>query len=262
MVNPILQARCATSVVGASWSPCSMTSESRRTALPLRTLGSGCHVSRVLPSARRHSCSALVAIVVLQTATRPSIYNNAMDDDLIVVDDLEPYSFSRPTPGLIASTSALPPNISINTSTTTSTRPQRAAAAAGVTARQRNTPSLGDLSLSTNERTTRSAHARARGGSSSGGAPKLKLKLSDKAAAQAPGMSFLGAYDRELDSDDEELSFEEQFILRLPPGEDCERLRKMVAAREVGQDVWFKFKGPFLLMGENFRSGGCWVLMF
>jgi len=76
--------------------------------------------------------------------------------------------------------------------------------------------------------------------------PKLKLKLSEKAAAQAPGMSFLGQYDRELDSDDEELAFEEQFVLRMPPGEDCEKLRKMVAAREVSNDVWFKFKGtPF-----------------
>jgi transcription initiation factor TFIID subunit 7 len=47
--------------------------------------------------------------------------------------------------------------------------------------------------------------------------PKLKLKLSEKAAAQAPGISFLGPYDRELDSDDEEdLVFEEQFVLRLP----------------------------------------------
>ncbi|KAF8201553.1 TAFII55 protein conserved region-domain-containing protein [Pholiota molesta] len=72
--------------------------------------------------------------------------------------------------------------------------------------------------------------------------PKLKLKLSDKAASQAPGMSFLGQYDRELDSDDEDLAFEEQFILRMPPGEDCEKLRKAVASREVGNDVWFKFK--------------------
>ncbi|PCH38173.1 hypothetical protein WOLCODRAFT_66898 [Wolfiporia cocos MD-104 SS10] len=72
--------------------------------------------------------------------------------------------------------------------------------------------------------------------------PKLKLKLSEKAAAQAPGMSFLGPYDRELDSDDEDLVFEEQFVLRMPPGEDCEKLRKMVAAREVNNDVWFKFK--------------------
>jgi transcription initiation factor TFIID subunit 7 len=75
--------------------------------------------------------------------------------------------------------------------------------------------------------------------------PKLKLKLSDKAAAQAPGMSFLGSYDRELDSDDEDLAFEEQFIIRMPPGEDCEKLRKMVSSREVGNDVWFKFKGKW-----------------
>ncbi|TFK55128.1 hypothetical protein OE88DRAFT_1002141 [Heliocybe sulcata] len=86
------------------------------------------------------------------------------------------------------------------------------------------------------ERTTRSAAARSKP------QPKLKLKLSDKAAQQAPGMSFLGAYDRELDSDDEDLAFEEQFVLRMPHGEDCERLRRMVAAREVEGDVWFKFK--------------------
>lgn len=73
--------------------------------------------------------------------------------------------------------------------------------------------------------------------------PKLKLKLSERAAAQAPGMCFLGAYDRELDSDDEDLTFEEQFIIRMQPGEDCERLRKMIQAREIGNDVWFKFKG-------------------
>ena len=73
--------------------------------------------------------------------------------------------------------------------------------------------------------------------------PKLKLKLSEKAAAQAPGMSFLGPYDRELDSDDEDLVFEEQFILRLPLGEDRDKLRKMVQGREVSDDVWFKFKG-------------------
>ena len=80
--------------------------------------------------------------------------------------------------------------------------------------------------------------------------PKLKLKLSEKAAALAPGMSFLGPYDRELDSDDEELAFEEQFILRMPAGEDCEKLRKMVQSREIGNDVWFKFRGELLLSGD------------
>jgi transcription initiation factor TFIID subunit 7 len=78
--------------------------------------------------------------------------------------------------------------------------------------------------------------------------PKLKLKLSEKAAAQAPGMSFLGSYDRELDSDEEDIAFEEQFILRMPPGEDCDKLRKMVAAREITNDVWFKFKGGFFCL--------------
>jgi len=90
------------------------------------------------------------------------------------------------------------------------------------------------------ERTTRSSNQRSKA------QPKLKLKLSDKAASQAPGMSFLGAYDRELDSDEDDLAFEEQFILRMPPGEDCEKLRKAIASREVGTDVWFKFKGMAL----------------
>ena len=98
--------------------------------------------------------------------------------------------------------------------------------------RRRSTPPVGT------GLTTRSANAKPKG------KPKLKLKLSEKAtAAMASGTSFLGPYDRELDSDDEDLSFEEQFILRFPPGEDLERLRKMVSARETSNDVWIKFKG-------------------
>ena len=72
-------------------------------------------------------------------------------------------------------------------------------------------------------------------------APKLKLKLGDRSSAL--NNSFLGPWDRELDSDDEDLAFEEQFVLRMPEGDDCERLRKMVIARDVQDDVWFKFKG-------------------
>ncbi|KAF9526997.1 TAFII55 protein conserved region-domain-containing protein [Crepidotus variabilis] len=89
--------------------------------------------------------------------------------------------------------------------------------------------------IDVSERTTRSSQKQK-------AAPKLKLKLSEKAASQAPGMSFLGQFDRELDSDEEDLAFEEQFILRMPRGEDCDKLRKAVASREVGNDVWFKFK--------------------
>lgn len=141
-----------------------------------------------------------------------------MDEDLIV--DIEEHE-APPTPQ-----DTMP-------ATTSTGRPQRAAA--------RNAM-LRDRDLSpayepSESRATRSSTLRSRP------QPKLKLKLSEKAAAQAPGMSFLGPYDRELDSDDDDLAFEEQFILRLSSGEDCEKLKKMVAAREISNDVWFKFKG-------------------
>lgn len=145
-----------------------------------------------------------------------------MDDDLIVVDDIDE---QQAGPSTVNGAKPIPPTQPQRT------RPLRAAAehAMATTLRLRGTPEP-------SERTTRSSLAKNRP------QPKLKLKLSDKAAAQAPGMSFLGSYDRELDSDDEDLAFEEQFIIRMPPGEDCEKLRKMVSSREVGNDVWFKFK--------------------
>ncbi|EIW85105.1 hypothetical protein CONPUDRAFT_87599 [Coniophora puteana RWD-64-598 SS2] len=142
-----------------------------------------------------------------------------MDEDVIVVDDeLGPSSVSE---------------ASLHTPVNPHrTRPMRAAAEQAMvnTSRIQGTPGL------ESERTTRSAAAKFRP------QPKLKFKLSDKAASQAPCSSFLGPYDRELDSDDEDLAFEEQFIIRMPPGEDCEKLRKMVASREVADSVWFKFK--------------------
>lgn len=153
-----------------------------------------------------------------------------MDEDLIVVDDVEEH-IPQVLPRTPAGPSSQNPR---NTVTHTMTRQS---------ARHRSTPPI---------YTTPGDYTEGRATRSSTGArpkfqPKLKLKLSDKAAAQAPGMSFLGPFDRELDSDDEDLVFEEQFMLRMPPGEDCERLRKMVATREIGNDVWFKFKGqnPF-----------------
>ncbi len=141
-----------------------------------------------------------------------------MDEDLIVVDDIEneagpstsnaavtPESFYGPTPPVAVG---------------------------------RGLRSGSNISAPENsERATRSSTQRTKGQT------KLKLKLSEKVASQAPGMSFLGQYDRELDEDEEDLAFEEQFILRMPPGEDCDKLRKAVASREVGTDVWFKFKG-------------------
>ena len=148
-----------------------------------------------------------------------------MEDDLIVVDDLDPNAQDVPGPSKVAA-SAQP------TQATTG-RPQRTAT---LRARRQSSPTYSDGGDTTSARPMRSS-AKAKA------APKLKLKLSEKAAALAPDMSFLGPYDRELDSDEEELSFEEQFILRMPPGEDCNRLREMVTARDISSDVWFKLKG-------------------
>ena len=152
-----------------------------------------------------------------------------MQEDLIVVDDNEPSGSGLDTAtntDYFYGNPATPATPATPMSTvSTSGRPRRAASMA-------QPPTLSD-SLD-----------RLRGTQKSKAQPKLKLKLSEKAVAQAPGMSFLGPYDRELDSDDDEdLVFEEQFILRLPPGEDCEKLKKVVSSREVSDDVWFKFKG-------------------
>ncbi|KAI6045714.1 TAFII55 protein conserved region-domain-containing protein [Pisolithus marmoratus] len=146
-----------------------------------------------------------------------------MDDYLIVVDDVEEPQAGPSTAANGERPPSRPPQRS---------RPLRAAAeqAMATTLRLRD-------SAEPSERTTRSSNTKFKAPH-----PKLKLKLSDRTAAQAPGMSFLGPYDRELDSDDEDLAFEEQFILRMPPGEDCEKLRKMIQAREISNDVWFKFK--------------------
>lgn len=147
-----------------------------------------------------------------------------MEDDLIVIDDFDSSVQGSAGPSKAADTHA---------AQAVTGRPQRAAT---LRARRQSSPSYSDSGDVTPVRPMRSS---AKGKA----APKLKLKLSEKAAALAPGMSFLGPYDRELDSDDEELSFEEQFILRMPAGEDCGKLREMVAAREVSPDIWFKFKG-------------------
>ncbi|KAJ6623501.1 TAFII55 protein conserved region-domain-containing protein [Mycena sp. CBHHK59/15] len=150
-----------------------------------------------------------------------------MEDDLIVVDDVEAVDIPQPAP-----------SFAIDTSDTENAHGQRPKTVAeqSIASSSRLRSSSRTPAHESSDRTTRSAAAKNKP------QPKLKLKLSDKAAAQAPGMSFLGQYDRELDSDDEDLAFEEQFILRMPPGEDCEKLHKMVAAREVSNDVWFKFK--------------------
>ena len=73
--------------------------------------------------------------------------------------------------------------------------------------------------------------------------PKLKLKVNE--GSDGRKQSFLGPYDRDLDSEEDELVFEEQFILRMPPGKECDKLRDLVSKRGSSSDVWFKFKGIY-----------------
>ncbi|EJD41061.1 hypothetical protein AURDEDRAFT_90575 [Auricularia subglabra TFB-10046 SS5] len=89
--------------------------------------------------------------------------------------------------------------------------------------------------------------------------PKLKLKLGDKSGPYASGMSFMGPYDRELDSDGEEdLVFEEQFILRVPAGKACDRIRSIAQDRLDAPDVSFKFRdsrrGAFVVGNHKFEA--------
>ncbi|KAF5315657.1 hypothetical protein D9611_004913 [Ephemerocybe angulata] len=155
-----------------------------------------------------------------------------MDEDVIVVDDLEP---TQPIHQRSSGNRNDRPSQAYSSSNGRTVE-DKASMSSRLRTRASSNASVYTEPIESTERTTRSSASKPKH------QPKLKLKLSDKAASQAPGTSFLGPYDRELDSDDEDLSFEEQFILRLPPGEDLEKMRKMVAAREVSNDVWFKFK--------------------
>ncbi|KAI0277256.1 TAFII55 protein conserved region-domain-containing protein [Russula aff. rugulosa BPL654] len=132
-----------------------------------------------------------------------------MEDDLIVVDDLDPNTQDAPGPSKVF------PGAQSTQATTG--RPQRTAT---LRARRQSSPAYSDSGDTASARPMRSS-------AKTKAAPKLKLKLSEKAAALAPDMSFLGPYDRELDSERRK---------------DCGKLREMVAAREISSDVWFKLK--------------------
>lgn len=122
------------------------------------------------------------------------------------------------------------------------------------------------------------------GGSSSGNLGKLKLSLRKGGSGVQAGVagsyqSFLGNYDRDIDSDEDEIEFEEQFILRLPEGKPSEEMRELLKEKKSGtadkgkgkgksksvEDVWFKFKGAHasllhsLSLGEEERERSPWT---
>ncbi|GAK62790.1 uncharacterized protein PAN0_002c0992 [Moesziomyces antarcticus] len=88
---------------------------------------------------------------------------------------------------------------------------------------------------------------------SSGARPQIKLKMKASGGGTAAGVGqgpktqpYMQGYDRELDSEDDEtgegLAFEEQLIFRMPEGPECDKLRESIQKRQLGDDVWFKFK--------------------
>ncbi|KAJ2962876.1 hypothetical protein NQZ79_g2124 [Umbelopsis isabellina] len=88
----------------------------------------------------------------------------------------------------------------------------------------------------------------------SAGDKKLKIKLTAGKEAHREHRDHSGSED-ELEPD---VAIEEQFILRLPPGEACEKLRDMVRRRDVTDDVKFIFKDPrhgnFYINGQKFDT--------
>ncbi|KAF9920122.1 hypothetical protein BGZ65_011532, partial [Modicella reniformis] len=65
--------------------------------------------------------------------------------------------------------------------------------------------------------------------------------------------------DSDEDNEDEpEVSIEEQFILRLPPGEMCDRFREKVISREIDESVKLRFfdprRGTFTFEGMEFAT--------
>ncbi|KAF8467712.1 TAFII55 protein conserved region-domain-containing protein [Kalaharituber pfeilii] len=73
--------------------------------------------------------------------------------------------------------------------------------------------------------------------------PKLKLKANGVRPKKRHFEPGLG-YDSEASDREEDPAIEEQFILRMKPGPDCEYLRHMIEMRQLDQNtnVWFKFK--------------------
>lgn len=72
---------------------------------------------------------------------------------------------------------------------------------------------------------------------------KIKLKVGGEGGGGGGGHDSGGiGWDRELDSDaDVPLAVEEHFLLRLPP-HLAGGLREQIESRNVGPEIWFKFK--------------------
>lgn len=77
--------------------------------------------------------------------------------------------------------------------------------------------------------------------------PILKFKTKSKPPTTRKRRHEPGnGYDSEASDREDDPAIEEQFILRMPPGPDCDYLREVIERKElsVTSDVWLKFKDP------------------
>ncbi|KAI5793151.1 TAFII55 protein conserved region-domain-containing protein [Geopyxis carbonaria] len=75
--------------------------------------------------------------------------------------------------------------------------------------------------------------------------PTIKLRTKTKPTATRKRRHEPGnGYDSEASDREDDPAIEEQFILRMPPGSDCDYLREVIERKElsVTSDVWLKFK--------------------
>ncbi|TGZ83072.1 hypothetical protein EX30DRAFT_339303 [Ascodesmis nigricans] len=76
--------------------------------------------------------------------------------------------------------------------------------------------------------------------------PTIKLKHRRKPVVKSARLEPGNSYDSEASDREEEPAIEEQFILRMQPGPDCDYLRGLIERKELSlaSDVWLKFKDP------------------
>lgn len=110
------------------------------------------------------------------------------------------------------------------------------------------------LKLNTNIKSRDGSHA---SGTPTTGTPKIKIKapgikvkaLTPQSAAAPkikvkPQREYGLGYDSEAEDREAEPAIEEEFVLRMKPGPDCDYLRDAIEQRRIGTDadIWFKFK--------------------
>ncbi|KAG0088924.1 hypothetical protein BGZ93_005495 [Podila epicladia] len=138
-----------------------------------------------------------------------------------------------------------------------------AAAAAAISSPKKAAAGAGAAATKTGKRPYKKSGANSKrgggsGGGRGGGSAGGQGARSGGGGAGGSGGGGDGDKDSDDDEDEPEVSIEEQFILRLPPGEMCDRFREKVIAREIDESVNLKFKdsrrGTFTFEGLTFTT--------